>query len=201
MSKWGKEEKETLEAIENIQFSGNVLNVASGDGRFIISLLREAEKVLAIDNNDLDLEILKNNCPRGLQNKLYIKNVDITKPFPFDNETFEGVFCTGTLHLFHKEIIIQILEEMKRVLKPNGKLLFDFATDIYRTDKNGVKVSFKEEGNYTIEEAMILLEEQFKDWKLKKEVAHFIEENADSSTGYQTIKGKFIIISATKGDV
>lgn len=197
----GKEEKETLNAIENIQFSGNLLNVASGDGRFITSLLREVKTVLAIDNNDLDLEVLKNNCPKELQNKLYTKNVDITKPFPFDNETFEGVFCTGTLHLFHKEIMIQILEEMKRVLKPNGKLLFDFATDIYRTDKNGVKVSFKEEGNYTIEEAMVLLEEQFKDWELKKEIAHFIEENADSSIGYQTIKGKFIIISATKGDV
>ncbi len=34
MSKWGSEEKETIEAIEKIGFKGKILNIAAGDGRF-----------------------------------------------------------------------------------------------------------------------------------------------------------------------
>lgn len=136
MSKWGTEEKETLAALKKIKFKGNVLNVAAGDGRFNNELLKSADQVLAIDISASELKLLKEDCLEELKPKLQAKRVNITEPMPFEEETFDGIFCTGTLHLFRKEIIINILNEMKRVLKCNGKIILDFATDIHRTDKN-----------------------------------------------------------------
>lgn len=198
MSKWGKEEKETLKAIEKIGFEGNVLNIACGDGRFNSVLLKQVDRVLAIDKDHLELEFLVANCPKELKNKLYTKNVDITKKFPFDSEEFDGVFCTGTLHLFPKETVIEILEEIKRIVKKNGKVILDFATNIHRTDKEGNVVQFSEEGNYSTEEGINLFKQAFEDFKLDMEVSHFIEENAEDSTGYQKIQGDFIVVSAIK---
>ena len=55
MSKWGIEEKETLEAINKIGFKGNILDVAAGDGRFINSLLESSDTVTAIDIDENEL--------------------------------------------------------------------------------------------------------------------------------------------------
>ena len=82
MSKWGIEEKETIEAINNIGFLGNILNIAAGDGRFNNRLLELSTKVTAIDIDDSELKYLKENCPKNLVDKLCTKVVDITKEFP-----------------------------------------------------------------------------------------------------------------------
>ena len=60
MSKWGIEEKETLEAINKIGFKGNILDVAAGDGRFITSLLELSNTVTAIDIDELEKQKIKN---------------------------------------------------------------------------------------------------------------------------------------------
>ena len=49
MSKWGKEEKETLEVINEVGFLGDVLDVAADDGRFSLELLNKSRSVTAID--------------------------------------------------------------------------------------------------------------------------------------------------------
>ena len=52
MSKWGIEEKETLNAINKIGFKGRILDIAAGDGRFNEELLKVAKEVIAIDINE-----------------------------------------------------------------------------------------------------------------------------------------------------
>ena len=137
MSKWGIEEKETLEAIDKIKFNGNILNLACGDGRFNHKLLEIASHVVAVDYDMNELQLLEKACPNKLKNKLSTKKVDICSRLPFSNGIFDGVFCTGTLHLFEKEKVTQILNEIKRVLKNNGKIVLDFATDIERFNQKG----------------------------------------------------------------
>ena len=105
-----KDDTETIEAINKIGFSGNILNIAAGDGRFNNRLLELAQSVTAIDIDGSDLKVLEESCPNYLANKLSTKVVDITKKFPFDDSNFDGVFCTGTLHLFEKETILKILQ-------------------------------------------------------------------------------------------
>lgn len=195
MSKWGIEEKETLNAINKIEFKGKVLNIAAGDGRFNGKLLELADEVVAVDINEEELKELEDKCPKDFKNKLNIKCMDITKRFPFEENTFDVVFCTGTLHLFDAETIEIILNEIKRVLKNNGKILLDFATDISRLDSNNNPVVFDNEGNYTVEQAIKLFEDNLKSFIINIEVASFKEENLEESTGYNSIVGKFLIIS------
>lgn len=195
MSKWGEEEKETIQAIEKNGFKGKVLNIAAGDGRFNEKLLELADEVVAVDINEEELKELEEKCPKDLKSKLKTKYMDITKRFPFEENTFDGVFCTGTLHLFDAETIKTILNEIKRVLKNNGKILLDFATDISRLDSNNNPVTFNNEGNYTVEQAIKLFENNLKSFIINIEVASFKEENLEESTGYKFIEGKFLVIS------
>lgn len=198
MSKWGSEEKETLDAIHNIGFHGNILNIAAGDGRFNNELLKLSDKLIAIDINEDELEVLRNNCLIGQENKLCTKVVDITKPLPFDDKTFDGVFCTGILHLFKEDVIKNILEEIKRVLKDHGCLVIDFATEITRIDENNERVIFEGEVNYSNQEVIDLFKSVLSEFDIDIEVASFKEENLDLSAGYKFIKGDFLIISGKK---
>lgn len=198
MSKWGIEEIETVEAINKVGFSGNILNIAAGDGRFNNKLLELANIVTAIDIDSIELQQLKNNCRDDLKNRLFIEIVDITKKLPFDDNTFDGVFCTGTLHLFDIETIKDILKEIKRILKSNGKMVLDFATDITRLDKEKNKKILGNEGNYTLKEAIKLFQDEFKEFKLNIETSKFKEEGLDESAGYDSICGNFLIISGKK---
>lgn len=197
-SKWGKEEDETIEAINNIGFSGDTLNVAAGDGRFNNRLLKLSQKVVAIDIDASELKSLEKKCPKSLENKLYTKIVDIAQKFPFRDAAFDGVFCTGTLHLFDRETIIKILQEIKRVLKSNGKIVLDFATDIKRLDKKNNQVMIDGEGSFTIDEAVSFLKEQLRDFSLTIKTATFMEENLEDKPGYNYISGNFIVISGVK---
>ncbi len=199
MSKWGTPEKETLSAINKLKLSGNILNVAAGDGRFNNVLLELSDSVAAVDIDKSDLKNLINNCPLELRDKLDTKVVDITKPFPFKDEVFDCIFCTGTLHLFQKNIIIKILSEMNRVLKENGKIILDFATDIKRLDKKGKKVLFEDEGNYSTKEAKDMFSEELKSFAIDIEVSSFREENLeDDKVDYHFIDGNFLILSGIK---
>lgn len=198
MSKWGIEEKETLEAIDEINFSGNILDVAAGDGRFANRILKSANSLTAIDISNIDLKILKDNCPNYLVDKLNTLVVDITKVWPFSKAYFDGVFCTGSLHLFNKDTIIYILNEIMRVLKPGGKIILDFATDIKRLDKDNNLIIFDNEVNYTTDEAISFFNTQLKDFNFNIKISSFSEANLDSSTGYRNIYGNFLIISGSK---
>ncbi len=198
MSKWGVEEKETLAVIEKMELSGDILNMAAGDGRFNNKLLEVANSVMAVDKDATELEVLKNNCPVELKRKLDTKKLDITDLLPFDDDKFDGVFCTGTLHLFEPAIVIEILQEIKRVLKKKGKIILDFATNLKRFDKNGNKVVFASEGSYSTDEAIELFNRALEDFSLNIEVATFEEEDLDESAGYQYIKGEFLIVSGRK---
>ena len=193
-SKWGIEEKETLAAIDEL--SGITLDIAAGDGRFINKLLEVSDKVVAIDINSSELAELKRNYPQD--NKLQTEVVDITREFPYEDSTFDSIFCTGTLHLFDKETINFILNEIKRVLKPGGKIVLDFATDIERLDKDGNKVVFDGEGSYSSSEARSLFNKELSDFSLNIEESTFEETNLDDSTGYISIKGKFLVITGSK---
>lgn len=192
MSKWGIEEKETLEAINKIGFEGKILDVAAGDGRFINSLLESSDTVTAIDIDENELNNLKD-----ISNKLSTEVVDITKRFPYEDNSFDGVFCTGTLHLFNKETISFILSEMNRCLKPGGKIVLDFATDIERLDINGNKVVFAGEGNYKTNESIELFKEELNNFSLDIQVSTFKEEDLDDIE-YKSIRGNFLIVSGVK---
>lgn len=141
---WGPGDQDTLRILNKLisenKIFGNWLHFAAGDGRYNNLLLSGVEKLIATDIDKGALEKLQKTTPENLSPKLQIRIQNITKPFPFNDNTFNGVFNTGTLHLFPLQVLEQIIKETYRVLKPDGFFIFDFATDIKRIKDDGTLI-------------------------------------------------------------
>ncbi len=106
---WGTGDKDTLELLRKIKIHGKCLNLAAGDGRYNLNLLKKTNFVLASDIDEGALSKLLHNTPKKYKKKLDTKAFDITKKFPFESGQFDSIFCTGTLHLFPKKVLQQIV--------------------------------------------------------------------------------------------
>lgn len=194
---WGTGDKYTLQLLKKIEIRGKWLNLAAGDGRYNLNLLKKADFVVASDIDESALSKLWHNTPDKYKQKLETKVFDITKKFPFDNRSFDGVFCTGTLHLFPKEVLKQIISEIDRVLKPNGKVIIDFATDIKRTSPSGKLITFGKEPLYTLEDAKRTLKNLFRNYQIEVHKSEVVEDFEAANPPY-TLNCKLIILIADK---
>ena len=163
---WGTGDKDTLELLRNIEIHGKWLNLAAGDGRYNTLLLKKADQIVAADIDQSALDKLKRNTAEDLQKKLKTKAVNLIEPFPFDDNSFDGIFCAGTLHLFPKDQLVDIFRELDRVLKHRGQLIIDFATDIKRVLPDGTLYIKEEETQYTLDEAKEFLKTLLPDYML-----------------------------------
>ena len=164
---WGEGDKDTLKFLEKTKIiSGKWLNLAAGDGRYNLHLLKKADFVVASDIDESALSKLWRTTPKEYVKKLSTKVFDLTKRFPFQDKSFDGIFSAGTLHLFPKNVLAKIIVEITRILKPKGKIILDFATDIKRIMSNGERYIVKGEPQYTLNEAKATLEKLFGNYKL-----------------------------------
>lgn len=164
---WGTEEEITSKVIDETVSFGKWLNLCAGDGRFNNRLVLHSEKVIAADIDDSALEKLQRITPNNLKPKLETKTFNVTEKFPFGDKSFDGIFCVGTLHLFPKEVFQKIFTEMDRVLKPGGKIIIDYATDIRREYSDGTLWVVENEPNYSLSEAKLMLSKVFKDYSIE----------------------------------
>lgn len=95
-----------------------ILDLGCGGGNDTLYLINKQKKVLSADYsmdalNKINLQIdgAKTIC------------LDIAKPLPFKNDSFELIIADLSLHYFDKETTIKIMQEIKRVLKNKGVLL------------------------------------------------------------------------------
>jgi len=200
---WGDGDTETLQFLNKLiqkkKLSGKWLHFASGDGRYNNILLSEVDSVIATDLDKGALDKLKNVTPKELLSKLKIREQDITKAFPFKDKNFDGVFNTGTIHLFPKNIIEKIIEETHRVLKLNGLLILDFATDVKRIKKDGTFVK-STEIEYSKLEAKNFLEKMLSDkgYKATFSLCTVPEEKVTSGNGTYMFSCNYWLILAKK---
>ena len=103
------EPEDELIKIEKIRYAISELMLKPTISNKKVCIINDADCMNSSSQNAL-LKVLEESCPNYLANKLSTKVVDITKKFPFDDSNFDGVFCTGTLHLFEKETILKILQ-------------------------------------------------------------------------------------------
>lgn len=195
---WRAGDKDTLELLKKNEFRGKWLNLAAGDGRYSLNLLEKADYVVASDIDESALNKLRQNTPNKFKTKLKTKVFDITKKFPFENNVFDGVFCTGTLHLFPKEILPQIFSEIDRIMKPHGRILIDFATDINRMLPDGKLYLRKFEPQYTLKEATKFLQELLKNYKVQIVVSEVPKEEIKTRDFVYKFRCKFILLIADK---
>ena len=97
-----------------------MLDVATGPGLDALKIAERASKVYAIDISEPMIEEAKKKAEEK-----EIKNIEFSVEdaytLPFDKEMFDTVICNNALHNMinpHKA-----LSEIRRVLKPNGRLI------------------------------------------------------------------------------
>ena len=96
----------------------SVLDVATGTGSLAIALSSTAKKVVGIDLSPKMLEVAKR---KRHTNNLSFLQMDASK-MNFQDDEFDIVTISLGLHDMPQEIRSSVLEEVKRVLKKEGKL-------------------------------------------------------------------------------
>jgi len=101
--------------------AGNVvLVVATGPGLDALKIAERASKVYAVDISEPMIEKAKKNAEEK-----EIKNIEFSVEdaylLPFDNKMFDTVICNSALHNMVNPQ--KALSEIRRVLKPNGRLI------------------------------------------------------------------------------
>ncbi len=108
----------------NLQPNWVIADVGCGRGFFTIPLAYRVQKVYGIDVKQEKLNDLKSNFEE-LQLTNIVPLLGDTKLIPIDNNIVDFLISVNTLHEFENKD--HMINEMRRVLKPNGKaLISDF---------------------------------------------------------------------------
>jgi len=109
----------------NVARGETVLEVGFGTGhclRQMAEAVGEEGKVYGIDISSGMLAISRRRLERaGLWNRVELTCDDATK-MPYTDDKFDAVFTSFALELFDLPEIPQVLAEIRRVLKPNGRV-------------------------------------------------------------------------------
>ncbi len=196
---WGKGDKETLKLLNKEQIKGDWLHLAAGDGRYNLILLKKADSVIVTDIDASTLSKLWHYTPERYKPKLKVKIFNLIDKFPFKDNSFDGVFNTGTLHLFPPKIARNIFKEIDRVLKPDGKVIIDFAVDVKRTklfDRKPYIIGKRDD--YTLIEGKTFLKNVFNNYKLKIIESEPITEIMKEANPAYILNCKFLLVVAKK---
>jgi ubiquinone/menaquinone biosynthesis C-methylase UbiE len=101
--------------------NARILEVGCGGGLASIALARNGHMVDALDVTTVMLQMTRNDAAdQGVQDRIRVLSGDV-HALPFEAQTFDLVIAIGVLPWLHSERAA--LQEMQRVLKPNGHLL------------------------------------------------------------------------------
>lgn len=200
---WGNGDPETITLLKRLiskkKIVGDWLNFAAGDGRYNTILLSSVDSLIATDIDSNALKKLMRVTPKSLLKKVTTTEQNITKQFQFSSQTFDGVFNTGTLHLFPVTILESIFSEVARVLKSGGLFIFDFATDVKRIKPDGTIVG-RSGVDYTMGEARKVLVEILTENKFQFELIDCVvpPEEVTSGDGTYTFSCNFLLVVASR---
>lgn len=113
---WFQAEKEYLE--KHITKDASVLEVGSGDGRSIYDLIPITKNITGIDHDKNAIQEAKDRFTEYKFNFVLAGAENLL----FDDESFDCVICMTSFANFSTKKF-KILEEMKRVLKKDGKII------------------------------------------------------------------------------
>lgn len=94
---------------------GTVLDVGCGNGNILLQLVNGKRVLYGVDFSDTMVD----ECKKKLGDNAQIMVAD-AEHLPFSDGTIDTLLCNASFH--HYIHPAQVLREMKRILKPNGKL-------------------------------------------------------------------------------
>lgn len=117
-----------------LQPGSSVLEVAPGPGYFAIELAKLGEyRITGLDISETFVEIARANAAKAGVRADF--RLGTASHMPFEAETFDFIFCRAAFKNF--TLPRQALEEMYRVLKPQGKgLIIDLRRDASKESIN-----------------------------------------------------------------
>jgi ubiquinone/menaquinone biosynthesis C-methylase UbiE len=102
--------------------AGHILDFGTGSGgsaRVIMDAVKEYKSVTGLDTVEPDYAIE----PDLLKDPAFTYVQHSELPLPFENESFDTVYSCYVLHHLPREIVLKMLQELNRVLKPGGCFL------------------------------------------------------------------------------
>jgi len=100
--------------------SPSILDVGCGDGRHSIIIDRNGGRAIGID---LSKSMLKE--ARTLYTNGDFREMDM-RELTFDDSFFDGIWSSGSIYHVTKTDVKKVIEEFKRVLKPEGVVAISF---------------------------------------------------------------------------
>lgn len=122
--------------------SGRILDVGCGNGNLFTLLPDGKYELHGVDFSENMIDEAKMNCKTQAT-----FSVADAESLPFDDDSFDMIVCNASFHHYTRPD--DVLKEMRRVLKPSGKLLIGdpYVPGIARPLIN-VLIKFSEKGDY-----------------------------------------------------
>ena len=107
-----------------LQPDSNVLEIACGSGGPALFIARTTGcHITGIDNNKNGITTANKLAhEQGLSSSVSFQCADASRPLSFEDNMFDSVVCIDAIN--HLPNRMQVLTEWKRVLKPQGRILF-----------------------------------------------------------------------------
>lgn len=180
--------------------SKSIMDLGCGTGRHSIYLAQQGFMVYATDISATGLEITKSKAKRLNLSNIEVKQHDM-RDISFDNNSFDGILCVWTTGHGILDDSRKTINEIHRVLKPNGVVVIDYVStydENYGKGKEIEKDTFinNVEGEENIPHHYFTIEElkglysNFSRVEITPVDYHFF----DSYGGKHTIKA-FVVIS------
>lgn len=125
MSRWydlftGSEKRFTDVGIQmlGVQPNESVLEIGCGTGHALVEFTNTGGKIVAVDISEKMLKVARGNIGKKKVGLCQADGLHL----PFFKEQFDNVFISFTLELFDTPEIPQVLNEIRRVVKEDGKL-------------------------------------------------------------------------------
>ncbi|MEW5907684.1 MAG: class I SAM-dependent methyltransferase [Patescibacteria group bacterium] len=121
-----------------------VLDAGGGTGNLALLFEKEGAKVINLDFSQEALNIYKRKNPNG-----QMILADLTKTLPFPDNYFDKIVSNNTLYNIPRDIRLSVILELKRILKPSGKIVISNIHKDFKPIKiylNTIKENIKKEG-------------------------------------------------------
>lgn len=161
---WLEDYEQEIETCQTV-----IVDLGCGLGNNTFYLLQKGKEVLACDYSEVAIETLQKEAPQAKTCFF-----DMTKRFPIQDDYTEIVIADLSIHYFPEDTTKQIIQEIKRILKPNGVLLFrvnavddfNFIANHENLDDHFIwQPKWKKSKRLFDEES---IEYFFQDWKIEK---------------------------------
>lgn len=143
-----------------------IIDLGCGSGNDTLYLVNRGKKVISCDYSRNAIQNIQKNFPEVERTECF----DMTKGLPFEDNFTDIIISDLSLHYFTERKTFEILDEIKRVLKPEGILLFrvNSIKDINHGACQGKEIEhhlYKNDGIYKRFFDAQDLEKLFTDWE------------------------------------